>query len=128
MRGEGRAHPRIGPAGTRWSSAVGFMTMRARGTKPRYWSVAEAKARLSQLISDARRGPQVIANRGREVAIVLDVDRYRRVTDEAAAAQPSEAWHSFLAYSAAVRARGGGTLAVTRRARRSSPFRAKDVL
>jgi prevent-host-death family protein len=43
------------------------------------WSVSEAKARLSALLAKARRGPQVIENRGEEVAVVLSITEYRRL-------------------------------------------------
>ncbi|MCP9624026.1 MULTISPECIES: type II toxin-antitoxin system Phd/YefM family antitoxin [Nocardia] len=43
------------------------------------WPLAEAKAKLSELIDKVEReGPQVISRRGREVAVVVPVDEWRR--------------------------------------------------
>lgn len=45
------------------------------------WSVADAKARLSEVIELAyEQGPQVISKRGKEVAVVVSVDEWRRKT------------------------------------------------
>jgi prevent-host-death family protein len=43
----------------------------------RRWNVAEAKAKLSEVLSQASREPQVIENRGREVAVVLSIQDYQ---------------------------------------------------
>lgn len=46
------------------------------------WSVAEAKARLSELLEHAiHDGPQAISKRGREVAVVVSIEEWRRKTD-----------------------------------------------
>ena len=43
------------------------------------WSVADAKARLSQLLDQAiNDGPQAITKRGREVAIVVSIEEWHR--------------------------------------------------
>lgn len=43
------------------------------------WPLGEAKARLSELIDKVEReGPQVISRRGREVAVVVPVEEWRR--------------------------------------------------
>jgi prevent-host-death family protein len=43
------------------------------------WSVADAKARLSELLDQAiSDGPQSITRRGREVAIVVSVEEWHR--------------------------------------------------
>jgi prevent-host-death family protein len=43
------------------------------------WSVAEAKARLSELLDHAiSDGPQAITRRGREVVIVVSVEEWHR--------------------------------------------------
>jgi prevent-host-death family protein len=45
----------------------------------RAWSVAEAKARLSELLDHAvSDGPQAITRRGREVAIVVSTEEWHR--------------------------------------------------
>lgn len=48
------------------------------------WSVAEAKAKLSELIEDARsRGPQIITRHGRTAAVVVGVEEWERKTKRA---------------------------------------------
>lgn len=43
------------------------------------WSVAEAKARLSELIEHVDRdGPQTISRRGKEVAVVVSIEEWHR--------------------------------------------------
>lgn len=43
------------------------------------WSVAEAKARLSELLDHAvNDGPQAITRRGREVVVVVSVEEWHR--------------------------------------------------
>lgn len=43
------------------------------------WSVAEAKARLSELLDHAiNDGPQAITRRGREIAVVVSVDEWHK--------------------------------------------------
>jgi prevent-host-death family protein len=43
------------------------------------WSVADAKARLSQLLDQAvSKGPQVITRRGREIVIVVAAEEWHR--------------------------------------------------
>ena len=47
----------------------------------RAWTVASAKARLSEVIDRARtRGPQVITRRGRKTALVVSVEEWERKT------------------------------------------------
>ena len=43
------------------------------------WPLHEAKNRLSQVIADARDAAQVITVRGRETAVVLSIEEYRRL-------------------------------------------------
>jgi prevent-host-death family protein len=48
------------------------------------WTVAEAKAKLSQVISDAqKRGPQTITRNGRRAAVVVDAEEWERRTRRA---------------------------------------------
>jgi prevent-host-death family protein len=43
------------------------------------WTVAEAKARFSELIERARqRGPQTVTRRGRNAAVVVAVEEWER--------------------------------------------------
>ena len=45
------------------------------------WSVADAKARLSEVIETARRdGPQTITRNGRPAVVVVSVDEWDRKT------------------------------------------------
>lgn len=45
------------------------------------WQLQEAKNKLSRVIRDAiQRGPQIITRRGTEVAVVLSIDEYRKMT------------------------------------------------
>ena len=45
----------------------------------RAWSVADAKARLSELLDHAiSEGPQVITRRGREVAVVVSAEEWHK--------------------------------------------------
>jgi prevent-host-death family protein len=45
------------------------------------WSVAEAKARLSELLDHALNdGPQAITRRGREIAVVVSTEEWHRKT------------------------------------------------
>lgn len=47
----------------------------------RAWSVAEAKARLSELLDHAiSDGPQAISRRGREIAVVVSIEEWHRKT------------------------------------------------
>lgn len=53
------------------------------------WSVSEAKARLSEVLSRARRGPQVIENRGEAVAVVISKQEFDRLHEARAEPRPS---------------------------------------
>jgi prevent-host-death family protein len=45
------------------------------------WTVAEAKARFSKVIEEARsRGPQTITRNGRKAAVVVAADEWERKT------------------------------------------------
>ena len=45
------------------------------------WQLQEAKQQFSRLVERARtNGPQLVTRNGKEVAVVLDVDEYRRLT------------------------------------------------
>lgn len=46
------------------------------------WQIQEAKQKLSELVDCAiQTGPQTITRRGTEVAVLLSVEEYRRLTD-----------------------------------------------
>lgn len=43
------------------------------------WSVADAKARLSELLDTVgRTGPQTISRRGRAIAVIVSIDEWER--------------------------------------------------
>ena len=42
------------------------------------WTVAEAKAKFSQVIEQARTGPQTITRNGRPAAVVVSVEEWER--------------------------------------------------
>lgn len=53
------------------------MTSRRHG----YWQIQDAKQRFSEMIrAVAHEGPQVITRHGDEVAVVVDIAEYRRLT------------------------------------------------
>jgi len=54
------------------------------------WPLQDAKNRLSELIRDSRREPQLITLRGKEEAVVLSFDEYRKL------ARPKKTWAELL--------------------------------
>ena len=44
------------------------------------WNVAEAKAKFSELVTKSSEGPQVIKNRGKDVAVVLSLADFERLS------------------------------------------------
>ena len=47
------------------------------------WQLQEAKQRFSELLRHARaHGPQVVTRHGQEVAVVVSIEDYRRLTEE----------------------------------------------
>ncbi|MGZ4334602.1 MAG: type II toxin-antitoxin system Phd/YefM family antitoxin [Gaiellaceae bacterium] len=45
------------------------------------WQLQDAKQQFSRLVERARTdGPQLVTRNGKEVAVVLDVNEYRRIT------------------------------------------------
>lgn len=48
--------------------------------RPRVWPLQDAKNRFSQLVDDAQRGsPQFVTRRGKEAAVVISFEEYRRL-------------------------------------------------
>ena len=47
------------------------------------WSVAEAKARFSEVLEQARETPQVVTRNGRRAAVVVSVAEWERRTSRA---------------------------------------------
>jgi prevent-host-death family protein len=51
---------------------------------PAHWQIQEAKQRFSEVIRAVEReGPQVISRHGEEVAVIVDINEYRRLTQPA---------------------------------------------
>jgi prevent-host-death family protein len=47
------------------------------------WQVQEAKQRFSELLRSVQaEGPQVVTRHGQEIAVVIDMDEYRRLKGE----------------------------------------------
>ncbi len=48
---------------------------------PDHWQIQEAKQRFSEVIrAVTREGPQVITRHGEDVAVIVDIAEYRRLT------------------------------------------------
>ena len=45
-----------------------------------YWQLQEAKAMFSKVVRSASEGPQIITVHGKESAVVLSMDDYRKLT------------------------------------------------
>jgi prevent-host-death family protein len=58
-----------------------------------YWQLQEAKAMISKVVRSAEREPQIITVHGKESAVVLSMDSYRKLT------APKESLVSFMEQS-----------------------------
>jgi len=76
--------------------------------RPRRLSVAEAKAKLSEAIRSVRSGPSIIHNRGRDVAVLIDVEQYEQLVKDYEAAQAQSPAKSFLDRAEQLKERFGG--------------------
>jgi prevent-host-death family protein len=56
------------------------MSERSIKTDESTWSLASAKARLSEVIDRAQAGPQIITRHGRPDAVIVSVDEWTRKT------------------------------------------------
>jgi prevent-host-death family protein len=43
------------------------------------WQLQDAKAKFSQLIKSAEKAPQIITVRGEETAVIISIDKYRKL-------------------------------------------------
>jgi len=86
------------------------------------WGLAEAKARLSEVLERAAREPQIIKRRGRAVGVVVDIERFGETERRARAGSASQRMRAFLDISAAIREQGGVDLPMPKREPRKSPF------
>ena len=91
-------------------------TLMTMSNRSNHWSVATAKARLSQVVADAQQRPQIIERRGKAVAVVVAANDFEDRS-------PGQRWQSFLQASAQLRVEGGGDISALRRAHRRSPLR-----
>ncbi|MBI2896154.1 MAG: type II toxin-antitoxin system Phd/YefM family antitoxin [Deltaproteobacteria bacterium] len=96
--------------------------MTIRQTGERRWKVADAKAKLSEVLHEAARRPQVIASRGREVAVVVSMEQYAELLRSRGRQAPRARLAEFLRFAEQLRGRGGATLILPRRRARRSPF------
>ncbi|MBI2565790.1 MAG: type II toxin-antitoxin system Phd/YefM family antitoxin [Candidatus Schekmanbacteria bacterium] len=92
------------------------------------WSVSEAKARFSEVLDRARVQPQIIENRGKEMAIILDMSAYRRLQAHEAVAAQNTRIAEFLRTCKEIQEEGGAELELPPREVRSSPFQEEDAL
>jgi len=83
------------------------------------WSIAAAKAELSNVVRRAQREPQVLENRGEPVAVLVGIEEYRRTSEREATAGR---WRAFLDLTAELRADGGLEIDIPPRTTRPSPF------
>ena len=80
------------------------VTLKAVVDTTRRVGVAEAKARLSEVLRESMDGPVVIHNRGHDQAVVISNDEFRRLQ----AAHPAGGGAAFLARIDAIKDRMGG--------------------
>jgi prevent-host-death family protein len=88
------------------------------------WSIADAKARFSELVLMVRERPQRVTRRGRHVAVVIAPDEYARLL-RATEQPPPRAMQAFLEAAERLRSEGDLGLELPRRRRakaRRDPF------
>lgn len=86
------------------------------------WNVSEAKAKLSEVLSQAAQEPQVIENRGKEVAVILSIEEYKELKSHRDLATPEKRLTEFLRFTEQLREDGGAEIKLPKRERRPSPF------
>lgn len=85
------------------------------------WSIAEAKARFSELVLMVRETPQRLTKRGKPVAVVLSADEYERL-QEAVRRSENQPMRAFLRAAEALRAGEDlGLVVPPRRHRKARP-------
>lgn len=75
-------------------------------SRTRRLGVAEAKSKLSEVLRDAAQGPTVIHSRGRDLAVVLAIEDYERLTADQQ--DPGGGGAAFLERVDALKRRHGG--------------------
>lgn len=48
----------------------------------RRWLLQDAKARFSELIRECENGPQVVSRHGKDEAVVVSIEEYKRLTGQ----------------------------------------------
>lgn len=86
------------------------------------WKIAEAKARFSHVLREASTAPQVIMNRGRQVAVVLSPETYHAFRAMASEMAPKARMADFLQFTEKLRQEPGMTLETPVRSTRNAPF------
>ena len=79
------------------------------------WSVADAKAKLSEVLERASEAPQFIESRGRPKAVVVSAEAYAQLVSRAEAQRPS-GLQEFIEHCAALAAEGPMELEIPARA------------
>jgi prevent-host-death family protein len=74
--------------------------------RTRRLGVAEAKSKLSEVLRDAAQGPTVIHSRGKDLAVVLAIEDYERLTADRR--PPKAGGAAFLQRVDALKQRHGG--------------------
>jgi prevent-host-death family protein len=74
--------------------------------RTRRLGVAEAKSKLSEVLRDAAQGPTVIHSRGKDLAVVLAIEDYERLTADRRTSKAGGA--AFLQRVDALKQRHGG--------------------
>lgn len=67
------------------------MSTRSRPVSPRRLGVAEAKSKLSEALREVAEGPTIIHSRGRDLAVLLDIEEYGRLLADSGGGVPSGA-------------------------------------
>jgi prevent-host-death family protein len=91
-------------------------------TKNESWALAEAKARLTEVVERAQEAPQIIERRGRPVGVLLGVALYEEREALAARGSAQARMSRFLEAAAAIRDQGGIEIVLPKREPRRSPF------
>src|SRR5690349_13110300 len=95
--------------------------MDTSGAKRPRWTIARAKQQFSALLRAARRSPQAVYNRDRLVAVVLDADAFKDISEARQKATRRSLGEAF-AELRAICAQDDYVLEAPERATRSSPF------
>jgi prevent-host-death family protein len=59
----------------------------------RHWSLAEAKAKFSEVVERARsQGPQHLTKNGKDAVVIVSAEDYRRLSQSHGVAEPGATW------------------------------------